>query len=79
MNVLDFHGFRPVLNGLNFSRGHGETIFGKNVAEVFNCISGETIFVRVRVKSVLSELSEYFMDVFTMFLGSSEKIRMSSR
>ena len=69
MNVLDFSGFRPVLNGLNFSGGHGDTIFGKNVAEVFNCISGETTFVRAGVKSVLLESLEYFLDVFTMFLG----------
>ena len=69
MNVLDFPGFRPVLNGLNFSGGHVETIFGKNVAKVFNCISGETTFVGVGVKSVLLESSEYFVDMFTMFLG----------
>ena len=69
MNVLDFPGFRPVLNSLNFSRGHGKTIFGKNVAKVFNCISGEMTFVGAGVKSMLSELLEYFVDVFTMLLG----------
>ena len=66
MNVLEF---RPVLNGLNFSRGHGETIFGKNVAKVFNCISREMTFVGARVKSMLLELLEYFVDMFMMLLG----------
>ena len=68
MNILDFPGFRPVLNSLNFSGRHGKTIFGKNVAEVFNCISGEMTFVGAGVKSVLLELLEYFADMFMMFL-----------
>ena len=69
LKVLDFSGFRPILNGLNFSGEHGETIFGKNVAEVFNCISGEMTFVGAGIKFVLSESLEYFMDMSMMFLG----------
>ena len=57
------------MNGLNFSRGDGETIFGKNVAEVFNYISGEMTFVRAGIKSMLLELLDYFVDMFSMFLG----------
>ena len=66
---LTFLGSGQSLNGLNFSRGHGEIIFGKDVADVFNCISEETTFIGAGIKSVLSESLEYFTDMVSMFLG----------
>ena len=49
LDILDFLGFRPGLNGLDFGRGHGKAIFGEDVSKVFNCISREAALVRMRV------------------------------
>ena len=64
LNILNFPGLRPILNGLDPSGGHGETVFRRDVAKVFSqgiqlyrwrssiCQGGSKVHV-VRVVGVL--------------------------
>ena len=69
MNVLDFLGFRPILDSLDFGGRHLQTIGGEDKAEIFDGISGEVAFVGTEIKTMLSETSEYFSDMILVFFG----------
>src|ERR1700678_1757446 len=69
LNVLDFLWFRPILERLDFSGRHLQTICGEDKAEVLDRGDGEKAFIRADIKSVLSEVSEYFSNVFFVFFG----------
>ena len=69
LNVLDFLWFRPILDSLDFSGRHLQTICGEDKAEVLDRVDREKTFIRADIKSVLSEASEYFSNVFFVFFG----------
>lgn len=55
LDVFDFMGLRPILNGFDFLGRHGEAIRRKDVAEVFCSVSMELALFRVHKKAVLSQ------------------------
>src|SRR6202522_263747 len=69
LNVLDFLWFRPILDSLDFSGRHPQTICGEDKAEVLDRDDREKTFIRADIKSVLLEASEYFSNVFFVFFG----------
>src|SRR5882724_7379182 len=60
LNVLDFPGFWPVLDDLDFVWGHGEAFWGQHVSEIFSGSGMELAFVCIGKKSVSAESAEYF-------------------
>ena len=68
-NVLDFLWIRPILDSLDFSGRHLQTICGEDKTEVLDRVDREKTFIGVDVKSILLEASEYFLNVFFVFFG----------
>src|SRR5882672_7875515 len=67
LNVLDFSGFRPILDYLDFVLGHGEAFGGQHISEVFSGSDVELTFVCSGKKSVSAESAKYFSDVSLVF------------
>ena len=68
LNVLNFPRFRPIGNGLNFLRRHGESVGRETETEVLGGGGMELTFLWLGEEIVLSEASEDFVDVFLMGL-----------
>ena len=68
LDVLNFPQFRPIGDGLNFLRGHGESIGRETETEVLGGGGMELTFLWLGEEIVLSEASEDFTDVFLMGL-----------
>ena len=68
LNVLNFPQFWPIGNGLNFLRGHGESIRRETETEVLGGGGMELTFLWLGEEIVLLEVSEDFSDVFLMGL-----------
>src|SRR5882672_412456 len=73
LNVLDFSGFRPILDYLDFVLGHGEAFGRQHISEVFAGSDVELAFVCTGKKSVGVESAKYFSDVS---LVSSNVVRV---
>src|SRR5712664_3202911 len=67
LNVLDFLGFRPILDYLDFVLGHGEAFGRQHISEVFAGSDMELAFVCMGKKSVSAESAKYFSDVSLVF------------
>src|SRR5467141_3103792 len=67
LNVLDFSGFRPILDYLDFVLGHGEAFRRQHISEVFAGSDVELAFVCMGKKSVSAESAKYFSDVCLVF------------
>src|SRR5882672_1844908 len=67
LNVLDFSGFRPILDYLDFVLGHGEAFGRQHISEVFAGSDVEFTFVCTGKKSVSAESAKYFSDVSLVF------------
>src|SRR5467141_4208600 len=67
LNVLDFLGFRPILDYLDFVLGHGEAFGRQHISEVFAGSDVELAFVCTGKKSVSAESAKYFSDVSLVF------------
>src|SRR5882672_8535800 len=67
LNVLDFLGFRPILDYLDFVLGHGEASGRQHISEVFAGSDVELAFVCTGKKSVSTESVKYFSDVSLVF------------
>ena len=63
LNVLDFLWYWPILDNLDFVRGHGEAFGRQHVSEVFTRSDVELAFVCTGKKSVSAESAEYFPNV----------------
>jgi len=63
LKVLDFLGFQPVLDDLDFVQGHGEAIQGQHVSEIFTGSGMELAFGCTGKKSISKEFVEYFLNV----------------
>src|SRR5882724_7679744 len=63
LDILDFPGFQPVLDDLDFVWGHGEAFWGQHVSEVFAGSGMELAFVCKGKKSISMESAEYFLNV----------------
>ena len=68
LNILNFPRFSPIGNGLNFLRGHGESVGRETETEVLGGGGMELTFLWLGKKIVLSEALEDFVDVFLMGL-----------
>ena len=68
LNVLNFPRFRPIGNGLNFLRRHGESVGRETETEVLGGGGMELTFLWLGEEIVLSETSEDFADMFLMGL-----------
>ncbi|KIM53887.1 hypothetical protein SCLCIDRAFT_137927, partial [Scleroderma citrinum Foug A] len=68
LDVLNFPQFRPIGNGLNFLRRHGESVGRETETEVLGEGGMELTFLWLGKEIVLSEASEDFADVFLMGL-----------
>ncbi|KIM50208.1 hypothetical protein SCLCIDRAFT_146123, partial [Scleroderma citrinum Foug A] len=75
LNVLNFPRFRPVGNGLNFLRGHRESVGRKTETEVLGRGGMEFTFLWFGEEIVLSETSKDVADVFLMGLEVLREIR----
>ena len=69
MNILDFLGFRPILDSLNFGGVHLQTILRKNKAKVFDSVTGESTLVGVCIETMLAEMAEDLMNMLLMLCG----------
>src|SRR5882672_1854356 len=67
LNVLDFSGFRPILDYLDFVLGHGEAFWRQHVSEVHAGSDVELAFVCMGKKSISVESAKYFSDVSLVF------------
>src|SRR5882724_4038216 len=63
LDVFDFPGFRPILDDLDFVRGHGEAFGRQHVSEVFAGSDMELAFVCTSKQSISAEPAKYFLDV----------------
>src|SRR5882672_864234 len=66
-NVLDFSGFWPILDYLDFVLGHGEAFGRQHISEVFAGSDMELAFVCMGKKSISAESVKYFSDVSLVF------------
>ena len=66
LNVLNFPQFRPIGDGLNFLRGHGESIGRETETEVLSGGGMELTFLWLGKEIVLSEALKDFADMFLM-------------
>ena len=63
LNVLDFTGLGPILNGFNLLGGHRKSGGRKAVSEVFRSVRMELAFIRVGIEAVFVESPKYFSDM----------------
>jgi len=63
LDILDFLGFQPVLDDLDFVWGHGEAFQRQHVSEIFTGSGMEIAFVCMGKKSVSAESVEYFQNM----------------
>src|SRR5882724_73611 len=63
LNVLDFSWNWPILDDLDFVRGHGEAFMLQHISEVFAGSDMELAFVCMGKKSVSVESAEYFLNM----------------
>ena len=63
MNILYFPRFGPVLDDLDFARGHSESVLREDVAEIFDFFFVKLTFIGVCIQSVFSETSEDLTNV----------------
>ena len=68
LDVLNFLQFRPIGDGLNFLRRHGESIRRETEIEVLGGGGMELTFLWLGEEIVLLEASEDFVDMFLMGL-----------
>src|SRR5882672_10185124 len=73
LNILDFLGFRPILDNLDLVQGHGEAFWRQHVSEVFTGSEVELAFVCMGKKSISVESSEYFPNM-SFVLGNVVRI-----
>ncbi|KAF9228949.1 hypothetical protein BS17DRAFT_690707, partial [Gyrodon lividus] len=66
LNVLDFPGFGPISDRLDFLWGHGQSLGGEMVAQVFDGVQVPLTFLWFGVKSVFPETPKDFLDMFFM-------------
>jgi len=66
LNILDFLGFRPVLNNLYFVVGHGKARRRKDVSQIFYRLGMEFAFLCFGIKTSLVEILEYFFHMLVM-------------
>src|SRR5882724_1970933 len=67
LNIFDFSEFGPILDYLDFVRGHGEAFRRQHISEVFTESDVEFAFISMGKKSVSAESVKYFSDVSLMF------------
>src|SRR5882672_1635292 len=67
LNVLDFSGFRPILDYLDFVLGHGEAFGRQHISEVFAGSDMELAFVCTGKNSISTESAKYFSDMSLVF------------
>src|SRR5882672_3189100 len=67
LNILDFLGFGPILDYLDFVLGHGEAFGRQHISEVFSGSDMAFAFVCMGKKSVSMESAKYFSDVSLVF------------
>src|SRR5467141_20297 len=67
LNVLDFSGFRPILDYLDFVLGHSEAFGRQHISEVFAGSDVELAFVCKGKKSISAESAKYFSDMSLVF------------
>src|SRR5882724_8693558 len=67
LNIFDFLGFGPILDYLDFVRGHGEAFGRQHISEVFAGSDVEFAFVCTGKKSVSMESAKYFSDMSLVF------------
>ena len=66
LDVLDFSGFGPILNSLDFVAGHGEPGGQEDITEIFDSLQVPFAFLQFEIKSVSVEALENFPDMFSM-------------
>lgn len=69
LDVLHFAGFRPVLDNLDFSRIHSQTVRRKKESKILNSILVKSTFVGSSVEPMFSESSENFLNMFAVIIG----------
>src|SRR5882724_7309855 len=77
LDVFDFPGFWPILDDLDFVRGHGEAFRRQHVSEVFAGSDMELTFVCTSKQSISTEPAKYFLDVsfvFGIVVGIDENV-----
>ena len=62
MKVLDFAWFRPILDDLDFVRGHSQAVGREHVSEVFAGSDMKFPFICTGEKAISMESVEYFQD-----------------
>ena len=73
MYVFYLPWFRPIHDDLDLVRIHGKTIFGEDEPQVFDSVFGEETLVRLGVKCIESETSEYFLYMLDVIVGIVRK------
>ena len=70
LDIFDLSGFRPILNDLDFARGHSEATQRKYIAHILNSRDMEETLISTGVEVMLLEASENFSDMaLVFFLG----------
>ena len=67
LNILDFLGFRLVLNNLYFVIGHGKARRRKDISQILYRLRVEFAFLCFGIKISLMEMLEYFFYMLVMF------------
>jgi len=77
--VLDLVGFGPFEDNLDLIRGHLKAILSKDESKEFQLSLVEFASVFTGIKSMGSESSEYFLDMFLVILHVIRVIQILSR
>ena len=67
MNILDFPGFRPVLDCFDFVRGHEEAVGREDVSQILYCVLVELTLFSFGIEAMLAEMVKNLVDMFAMF------------
>src|SRR5882724_3440047 len=79
LNIFDFSAFRPILDYLDFVRGHGEAFGRQHVFKVFTGSDMELTFVCTSKQSISMESVKYFLNVNFVFgnvVGIDEDVQI---
>ena len=77
LDVFDLLGFRPILNDLDFVRGHSEATRREYTAQILDGRDMEKTLIGAGIEVMLLELSENFLDmalVFFLEVGVDEDV-----
>ena len=68
MDIAGFSRLQPLEDSADLVVGHGETVCGQDVSEVFHGVLVEFALIRSSVEPMFAELAEHLLDVLPVIV-----------